>query len=204
MSELREGLIKRFGEQRVNTIPPKEDTDIELLQLDLELRSPTKVIMTHGLSNYEMPVPKKYEDKAFNEIYFCLPSYWEIESNEERFKWPFTWIQKLALHVVNKNTWYGPGHTFSNGNPPLSFSETMKCKHLILCEPIFLEEHLQPIELKEKVIHFLGGIPLFDNELEYKNNKGYRKFIRKYRAKNNNELLDDFRESCLKLKFGLF
>lgn len=204
MTELEKALSDRFGAHRVNSLEPKKKGDIELLKIDLELRSPVTVIMTNGLSNYEMPVPEKFSKRAFNELYFCLPSYWELDSEEERFQWPLDWIKKLGKHLIDKKTWYGPGHTFSNGEPSKAFSSTMKSNHLILVDPIFLEEHLQPLALPDKTIHFLAIVPLFENEFDYKMSKGYFKFIRKFRVKNNDELLDDFRESNMKLKFRIF
>lgn len=198
-------LEKRFGAHRVSVIPAKNEEDIDLIRLDLELRFPVTVVMTYRLSNYKMEVPENFKERSFNEIYFCLPSYWDWNALEdEKFSWPFKWIQKLAKHVVEKNTWYGPGHTFANGNPPESLSSSMKPNHLMLVDPILLEDYLQPIETPEKKVHFLGITPLFEREFDQKNSKGYHKFIRKYRNANGNELVDDFRESVLKKRFRLF
>lgn len=204
MSELKKVLENKFGEHRVHDFPLKSEEHIELLEINLELRSPTTLLMTNGLSNYNMPVPEKFKDYKNIELYFCLPSYWEVHKDDEKFNWPYTQIQKLATHLLDKQTWYGAGHTFSNGNPPEAFSETMKQNYLLLAAPIMLEEHLQPVIINNKEVHFLAIVPIYEDEFEYKMGKGYFKFIRKYRAKNNDELLDDFRLSVRKNKFRIF
>ena len=78
MSDLKHALQDRFGDHRVSEIPVKEG-EIPLLIMDLELKTPVTVIMTNGLSDYKMPVPEKLEGEEYNELYFCLPSYWEWE-----------------------------------------------------------------------------------------------------------------------------
>ena len=205
MSELLEQLKLRFGEHRVSILPKEQDSEVELIKINLELRLyPVTVIMTHGLCNYEMPVPNEQSNPHI-ELFACLPSYWDWEDlNNPKYAWPFEWLTKLSKHLIEKKTWFGAGHTFSNGTPPLPLSSSMKMEHLMLFEPILLEEHLSPLIVGDKTIHFLAVCPIFDDEFEYKRSKGTFKFLRKYRAKNNTELIDDFRQSVMKFKFGWF
>ena len=200
-------LEKRFGEHRVAAfLPPQHgENTIDLLKIDLEVRFPVTVIMTNGLSAYNMPVPEKKAEHSNVELYFCLPSYWDLDDlSNPNFSWPFALLDRLSNHLLDKSTWYGVGHTFANGNPPQALSEKLKANHLLLTEPILLEEHLQPIVTPDKSIHFLAITPIFEQEFDYKNSKGYFKFMRKYRSKNHNELVDDFRQSCLKSRFRIF
>ena len=205
MSELRKALESQIGEHRVHSFSSGSEDYIDLLLLDIETKVPIKILITDGLSEYKMPVPEKHKGREFNEIYFALPSYWEIEEKENPLmRWPIDQIQKLAKHVVENETWYGPGHTFSHGNPPAPLSENMKQNHLVLTEPILLEDLFQPITLNEKTIHFLAIVPLFEDEFDRKMSSGYFKFIRKFRAKNGNEVLDDFRTSIYKNRWRIF
>lgn len=205
MSELRKALESQIGEHRVHSFSNGSEDYIDLLLLDIETKVPIKILITDGLSEYKMPVPEKHKGREFNEIYFALPSYWEIEEKENPLmRWPIDQIEKLAKHVVENETWYGPGHTFSNGNPPAPLSENMKQNHLVLTEPILLEDLFQPITLNEKTIHFLAIVPLFEDEFDRKMSSGYFKFVRKFRAKNGNEVLDDFRTSIYKNRWRIF
>ena len=89
LCDVKAELEKRFGAHRVMDVP-REEGQFPLLMLDLELDSPVSVLMTNGLSDYEMPVPEKWKGREFNELFFCLPSYWEWEDmSNPRTNWVF-------------------------------------------------------------------------------------------------------------------
>lgn len=204
MSHFKETLIKRFGEHRVVDISV-DDGEIPLLAIDIESRTQVTVICTNGLSEFRMPVPEKLKDRAYNELCFCLPSYWEWEDIENpNMNWIFPWLQKLSKHVVEKNTWYAHGHTFTNEKDITPLSPTMLQNNLMLSDPILLENELQPISVEDKLVRFLTIIPIFEDELEYKHMKGTFKFMQKLTAKGTSELLDDFRKTSLRGKWRLF
>ncbi len=173
-----------------------------LLVIDLELRSPVTVVVTNGLRNYRMPVPEKMEGREHNELYFCLPDYWEWEdASNDRMNWPFHWIQRLAKFVVEKETWFGHGHTMPCGAGAPSLSETMKQNFFLLADPMLLEQELAPVEVDGKTVHFLAIVPIFKNEFEYKQARGTFKLMQKFSNKNVTEKLDDFRGSVLRNKW---
>ncbi|MFZ9027915.1 MAG: suppressor of fused domain protein [Crocinitomicaceae bacterium] len=198
---MKEALENRFGAHRVQEIATAEG-EIPLLMLDLELKTPVTVLMTNGLSDYKMPVPEKMEGFEYNELFFCLPSYWEWEdSSNPSMSWVFDWIQKLANYVVEKETWFGHGHTLPTGKDMPSLSPTMKQNHLILMNPILLEEELAEIQVGDKTVHFLAIVPIFPDEMDYKQGKGTFKFIQKLQSKGVNEKLDDFRATVLQSRW---
>lgn len=202
-SELKVALEKRFGEHRVQEMQSGRE-EYSLLLLDLELRSPVTVLMTNGLSSFKMNVPEKYSGREYCEIYFCLPNYWEWEDAlNPRMNWPFEWIKKLANHMIDKETWYGHGHTFPVGKEGQPLSESMKQDFLILLDPILLNNELAPLILGKKTIHFLSITPLFKKEFEYKQARGTFKLLQKFNMKGITENLDDFRGSVLQSKWTL-
>lgn len=205
MNELRHYLESRFGEHRVSDFEI-EGNLVPLLKIEIELSaSPVSVIVTNGLRNYSMPVPEKLIGQEHIELFFCLPSYWDLtDLNNETMNWPFIWLEKLGKHLVDSATWYGPGHTFANGNPHKSFSQTMKPNHLILTEPMKLEEHFQAARLGELNVSFLAVVPIFEQEFDIKMTKGFVKFLRKFRAVNGSEIIDDYRENIFKSRFRIF
>jgi hypothetical protein len=206
MSTLKRELTAKFGEDSVVSVPPKNDGDFPLLLISLPMRSGIQVLVTDGLADYKMPVPERYKERSRNEIYFCLPSYWDLsDESQSQFMWVITWLQKLAKHAVNKQTWFGPGHTIPTGNPAVPLSVSMKQDHFILVDPILLEEVLSPLKLDtfEERIYFLGALPIFGGEVDYKMGKGTYKFLQKLTAQGTTELLDDFRGSCLRSKWRL-
>lgn len=201
MTSLHQELINRFGEHRVAELSILEG-EIPLLVLELESSSPVTLIMTNGLSDYSMPVPEKYKGRENNELYFCLPSYWDWQAlDNPSMNWIYPWIRKMAKHVVDKATWFGHGHTIPTGKELLPLSESMKQDHFILLDPILLENELAPLQLIEKRIHFLAIVPIFKDEMEYKQAKGTYKFLRKLNTIGVTEKLDDYRGSVLNSKW---
>lgn len=201
MTALQAALAHRFGEHRVSEIPTGEG-EMPLLAMDLELNTPVTVIMTNGLSDYKMPVPEKVAGREFNEIYFCLPSYWEWQELENpQMNWVFPWIQRLAKYVVEKETWFGAGHTIPCGKEMQELSESMKQNHFFLSDPLLLQEQLEPVQIDDKTVHFLAIIPIFPDEMDYKQGKGTFKFLQKLSNQGVTEKLDDFRSTVLRSKW---
>lgn len=203
MTEVAKELINRFGENRVSEYKVAEN-EVPLLLLEIGDNRSLKIVVTNGLSDYKMPVPEKEKGKEHNEIYFCLPSYWDLTDSENpKMNWVLPWIQKLAKHVREKNTWFGKGHTIPCGKPFQALSPTMKENHFFLNDPMLLKEELRPIELAYKTIRFLGIIPIFEDEMDYKSGKGTFKLVRKLEGHGVTEKLDDYRSTVLRSKWRL-
>ena len=191
---MKNELIQRFGAQKVSEVPVSEG-ELPLLMLELNRGSLVRVLMTNGLHNYKMPVPEAEAGKEYNELYFCLPSYWEPEDLENpRMNWIYYWIQRLAKYVQEKETWFGHGHTMPTGKEALPLSETMQQNYFMLSYPILLEQELRPLQVGDKTVHFLAIIPLFEREFLYKQGKTTRKLMKKLLENKVDEKLDDFRE----------
>lgn len=208
---LIEKLRSQSNFKEINYSNPLNKTDLEgienysFLYFEIEMRSKIKVLMTKGLSDFKMPVLEKFTGKEYNELYFCLPSYWDLDDqSNENMNWVFEVLFKLQRHVVNKKTWFGNGHTIPYKNPIESISLTMKQKYFFLSDPIFLKNHLLPIKFEDKQIHFLSIIPIYEDEFDYKIGKGTYKFQKKLAQKNVTELLDDYRGTVLKNNWKFF
>ena len=200
---MKKALENRFGAHRVHELETTEG-EIPLLMLDLELKTTVTVLMTNGLSDYKMPVPEKMAGLEYNELFFCLPSYWEWEDRTNpAMNWVFDWIQKLAKYVVERQTWFGHGHTLPTNKNMDSLSPTMKQNHLILLNPILLEDELSAIKVDDKMINFLAIVPIFADEMDYKQGKGTLKFIQKLQSRGVNEKLDDFRATTLQSRWKI-
>lgn len=205
MEDIKTALIDRFGKQYVTDFSWKEEEHIDLLKVDIQTRNHYRLIMTNGMSNYKMPIPGHLEaiqNRVHNELFFCLPEYWNLEDKEDpNANWPMQIIQKLAINVLENKTWYGPGHTIANGNPLKSISTTMKEEYFMLMDPIYFEEYLQPMKVGEKEVHFLAIVPIFQQEYDNIIYKGHHKWLRKFRSRNGDEILDDYRKSIHASRF---
>jgi hypothetical protein len=211
---LIEELQNRFGTEKVQVIHyknSKQKSDLEGIEnypfilLEIQMRSNIKVLMTSDLSEYKMPVPEKFFAKEYKELFFCLPSYWDLENQDnEEMNWVFEILFKLQKHVKTKETWLGVGHTFPFANPISAISKTMNQKYFFLNEPIFVKDKLYPLVLEEKTIEFLSIVPIYEDEFDYKIGKGTFKFQKKLAQKNVTELLDDYRGTVLKNNWKFF
>lgn len=85
-----------------------------------------------------------------------------------------------------------------------SLSESMLQNHFILSYPIELYEDLQPVRVDEKIIRFLAVIPIFPDEMDFKQGKGTVKLFAKLNANNVTEKLDDYRSTVLKTRWNFF
>lgn len=198
-------LENRFGAHRIQTIQNPLHPEQTLYQLYLEMQVPITVVMTSSLSTYEMPVSEKWKGREFNELFVCLPSYWDLEDlNNPNFNWVYEWLYKLEQFVLDKQSWFGPGHTIPCGNPPVAISTLLQQEYFIFIDPIFLQEGLKPLQTDGKTIHFLAVVPIFGDELDYKMGKGTHKFVRRFIQRKNDERIDDFRKSVLSSRLRFF
>lgn len=203
MNLFQEALEKRFGSSSINVISTT-NTSFSIETISSVARNGVTFLMTNGLSAYEQPATEKNKAHKHIELVFCLPSYWDLNDETPTMSWVKNWIEKLGNHLLEKQTWYGDGHTFANGNPIEPLSPKMKQKYLMLVEPDLFTEELAPVDIENKQVHFLCIIPLFEDEFDFKMGKGTFKLKKKLRDKGINELLDDFRMTALKNKWRIF
>lgn len=195
---MKNDLIQRFGEQHVLEVPVKEG-EMPLLLINVGGPSKIRVLVTNGLHKYKMPVPETEIGKEFNELYFCLPSYWEPNELENpRMNWIYYWIQRLAKYVEEKESWFGQGHTMPCGKDAQPLSETMQQNYFMLTDPMLLEKQMRPIQVGDKEVRFLAIVPIFEKEFIYKRGKTTRKLMKRFSHYQINEVLDDFRESAMR------
>ena len=202
MSEVKERLIDRFGALNVADVNVLEG-EIPLLRIHINANPPINLLMTNGLSDFFMSVPDPEKGREYNEIYFCLPSYWDLDALENpTMNWVYYWMQRMVRHVKEKNSWFGPGHTMACGNPFQNLSSTMKSNHFFLNNPMLLKDELLPMEMDEKTVYFLAIIPIFEDEMDYKQGKGTQKLIKKLEINGVTEKLDDYRCTVLSRKWS--
>jgi len=203
MNLFQEALEKRFGTSAI-LVNKSNSQSFTSLKITSNERKGVTFLMSNGLSDYEQPATEKNKAHTYIELVFCLPSYWDLNDENPTMTWVNTWLEKLGNHLLEKQTWYGDGHTFANGNPIEPLSPTMKQKYLMLVEPDLFSDELAPIKMENKEVHFLCVIPLFEDEFDFKMGKGTFKLKKKLRDKGINELLDDFRMTALKNKWRIF
>lgn len=200
MSELEKKLKERLHITEFQRI--SLHNSFSLLLFTYVKNYPIQILMTDGLSTYNQPVPEKFKAHQNIELYFALPSYWDITSLA--MEWPKLWLEKLTTHLTEKQTWFGTGHTIPNGKPIAPFSSTVKQSYLFLNEPILFKNELSTIFVEDKSVNFLAVIPIFEDEFDFKMGKGTYKLQKKFSDKGITELVDEYRMTSLKNKWRFF
>lgn len=199
---MRSILEHRFGKEAIQEIAGKNG-DLPLLLIKLE-QNRGSILLTNGLRAYQMPVPDKEHENAHCELYFYIPGYWDLSDLEDpSIAWVFHWIRKLGKHLTEKQTWFGHGHTLYCGKETGQLSPTMKQNHFFLVNPIDLDRELMPLQEENRRTVFLGIVPIFEDEMDYKQGKGTAKLLDKMNTKGVTEKLDDYRRTVLKSKWRL-
>lgn len=195
-------LLARFSTDEISTIQNKFGFFILITPKN---KNGNKILIATGLSEFQMNVHEKHIGEEFNELYFYLPSYWDLNDTENTsMNWVFIWLEKLKKHVISKNSWFGNGHTIATGKSLVPLSDKMLQNHFILAHPMELSKELASIKLEDKTIHFLAVIPIFEDEMDYKQGKGTAKLFKKFEQANVTEKLDEFRKTVLRNRWNFF
>ena len=113
MLEIVTQLKARFSTDEISTIQNQFGFFILITPKN---KNGNKILIATGLSEFQMNVHEKHIGEEFNELYFYLPSYWDLNDKENTsMNWVFIWLEKLKNHVISKNSWFGNGHTISTG-----------------------------------------------------------------------------------------
>lgn len=155
------------------------------------------ILFTDGLSAKEQAVPEKYAAFKHLELYFCLPDYWDFETE----KWPLYWLNKLAELPQKNETWYGPGDTIPAGDPPIGLSLRFPANHFMLAEPLKLKTLLTNTVFEEKQIQFMGIIPILQDELDYKIRNSATVLMARLVKDGYTEQVDLFRQPVCRKRF---
>jgi hypothetical protein len=195
-------LATRFQENQLTKIHFEGE---QFFLINLVKERGVNILMTSNFYLYQMPVPEKLTGYEFGQLYFCVPEYWSLTDTENPdVKWMYEWLAKVQKYTTDNFTWLGDGHTYNCAKHVNQLSSKIKQNHLFLSTPIFLERELTPIQLVGKTIHFFGVIPIFSDEMDYKQGKGTVKLKKKFLLKGVTEKLDEFRQSCLRNRWLFF
>jgi hypothetical protein len=140
---------------------------------------PWHTLITSGMSDKPMNAPEGAEDERFAEMVLCLPPEWEV--SERGFKsldnfWPLKWLKQVARLPHDYDTWISVGHTIPNGDPPEPFHASTEACCWFLLPPLWFPDEFSELRLKSgEKIRFLSIVPLYEEEVDYKLQRGTEK-----------------------------
>jgi hypothetical protein len=111
----------------------------------------------------------------YAELLLCLPPDWPMSSEafqKEENYWPVRWLKRLARLPHQQDGWLGLGHTVPNGDPARPFASNTHFCCWLVDQPLLFPEAVQKLRVKEKVINLYSIVPLYDEEMVRKLEKG--------------------------------
>lgn len=164
------------------------------------------LLFTDGLRHYKMNVPEAVDEPEHCELYFCLPDYWKLDKealHNPNFNFPIHWIKQIMSVPIERDTFIAEGHSFPAGNPPKALSALTKQQAFILSKPV-IAEPMNKIADENGEINFLGIVPIYKQELNYKLRHGSKKFFERFNRGGNNEKVNLARSPFKLKRFFIF
>lgn len=189
MSSFITCLQERFPNSIISTI--RESDGFDILQFTITSQKDYTIFCTKGLSNYKMPVSHNYKGKEHIELCFCAEADWDF--NNVNYNWIPDKLEMLGKYMLEKQTWFGVGHTIPNGKPTVPLSKAFSQDYFFFDEASLLVEEFKPLTIDDRLIYFLFVIPISKVELDLKQKKTTFGFKKRMKRKGLTELLEDFR-----------
>jgi hypothetical protein len=154
------------------------------------------ILMTNGVSSVPLKTPGKQFSKHI-ELCILLPSNWDLEKEHwkkpENF-WPLDLLKTLGRYPSENNTWLGYGHSISIGKPIIG----TKFTSIVLLKSKTLPDGFQRIKCGKDTIELYTLIPLYLEELNYKNNNGANKLIELFDEEDISDIINMKRKNVCK------
>ncbi|CDR33202.1 Conserved hypothetical protein [Criblamydia sequanensis CRIB-18] len=174
----------------------REPPHVDVLIIKATEEKPFHVLITSGMSDLPMNTPNA-DVPAYIELMLVLPSNWQmpksfeiVGENQQEWHWPIDLLRYLAHFPHSYGTWLGFGHTIPNGDSFASFSNnTLLCGTIIL-PPCYMPKEFQKLSInKEKHIQFFSVVPLYQEEMDLKQEQGTGVLLDLFNQNGINELL---------------
>ncbi len=140
------------------------------------------VLITEGMSNQAMKVPKGGEGYRYAEMVIYLPADWPLRDAkkmaEAKYAWPVEWLRKIARWPHEHKTWLGGECAIiANGEPPQPLAPNVKFTCIMA--------HQEPGEAgmailpdgRRVVFYFLT--PLYTEERDLEKTQGLVELLRR-------------------------
>lgn len=156
----------------------------EYIQINIHLVPPTKekpyyILVTSGMGAHKMNVPEGLEEKHLEraELILCLPPDCNIDEEDTEYKWALNLMSMAARLPIRENAWLGWGHSIDYGG---SFIGDDGFSSVMMIFPMFSKESMTCTLPDGEIVNFYQILPLYPNELTFKNIHNASELIRKF------------------------
>ncbi len=179
---------------------------LDVLYVPATADRPYHTLVTSGVSDEPMKVPEGMEKFNRAELLIALPPDWPLSDkafqNEANY-WPVRWLKQIGRLPHQYSTWIGWGHTIPNGDPAEPIANT-NFVGVMVAPPYWLpSEFFQLHTAGDETISFYNLVPLYQEEMELKLQKGADELEERFEAEHVGFILNTGRTNVVRKK-GLF
>ncbi|MEP6930364.1 MAG: suppressor of fused domain protein [Flavobacterium sp.] len=161
------------------------------------------ILITSGMSLLKMNVPEYIEnpeDYAFAELMVLLPKEIEFENiytGKEKNSWIITMLKEAARVPHQHHTWLSIGHTLQATTDLEPYADDTEFTGCIILPSVTFDEEVTQLYSDNRRINIYSLFPLYRNELEYKIENGYNKFLDYIIDANSQEVMNLERKNLI-------
>jgi len=209
IEEISDHIERHIGEVSMVYHELVSDT----VHIDVHYVKPSKerpfhTLITSGMSDLPMNVPDGIESTRFMELMVTLPEYWEVDEEsfkDERWYWPVRQLKYLARFPHKYDSWLAWGHTIPNGDPAEPFADNTLLNGIIILPTVNASDDFYSLKINDnKTIEFFSIVPLYEEEMNLKLNKGSDVLLGKFDRHGINDIIIIDRKNVAKKRFGVF
>jgi hypothetical protein len=167
--------------------------DVYTFEPEDEYKRDFYTLITGGMADERMRVPKGVKFKRA-ELVMYVEKPTELHVNLLR------WL--ATLPHVQKGTWYGPGTTMNNGNPPQPIFDDSVLDNFLFLESIVSPDDTLPehFTLDDDPVALLWVVPITDAERHFIMDRELSDFLDLLDRKKHSHVLDEGRRSYVRAR----
>lgn len=185
-SEARGPSVARGNEKRLTAIDAHIERHIpgehivfheivsEIVHIDVHVVSPTVErprwgLVTSGMSDLPMTVPKGLRELRYAELALTLPEWWKLDEGslrDEKWYWPVRLLKTLARFPHAYQTWLGYGHSVPLGERGPQTGE--RFVGIMIAGDPHLPDGFTELQVGGDDVTFLTPVPLTQAEMDFK------------------------------------
>ncbi|MCI9843310.1 suppressor of fused domain protein [Flavobacterium pectinovorum] len=161
------------------------------------------ILITSGMSLLKMNVPEGIENPEkyqFCELMVLLPKSIEFDTlytGKEKNSWIISMLKEAARVPHYNESWLAVGHSLQATADFEPYGEETEFSGCIVLPSVTFDEEFTEFYSEDRQINIYSLFPVYKNELEYKVENGYNKFLDLLIEANTKEILDLERDNLL-------
>ena len=204
LSEITEHITKYFG----TDFFVLDERKSSIVHVDVHVVRPTPArpyftLLTSGMSDLDMHMPKGFESLALAELCLCLPSNWPLGMSDFGWRqpgyfWPIAVLMETVRYTHRQKTWLSWGHTLGGIENMLPFNAGVEFTGIMFLNPQTFPEGADSVQTEDdRTIHYLSVVPLLSTEMNFKEDRGWEALEENLLEAGVTEVIDPHRPSCV-------